>query len=153
MPLEFRISGAAEDTTLRIQNTQSDQIFTVSIPFEPNLLVFDPDLHLFKGNVTLVKNSITVTPGTLPKQFEIVLLYPNPFNPDARITFTLYKAATERMRVTDMSGRSVMSRTLGGFTAGRHDIVFAPGPLSSGTYLLLLEAGNRTAPKTFTLVK
>lgn len=153
MPLEFRISGAAKDTTLRVQNIQSDQIFTVSIPFEPDLLVFDPAVHLLKGNVTLVKNSITETPGTLPKQFEIVLLYPNPFNPAARITFTLDKAATVRLRVTDMSGRSVMSRTLGGFIAGRHDIAFAPEPLSSGRYLLLLEAGNRTATKTFTVVK
>jgi hypothetical protein len=46
-----------------------------------------------------------------------------------------------------------MSRTLGGFIAGRHDIAFAPEPLSSGRYLLLLEAGNRTATKTFTVVK
>ena len=83
--------------------------------------------------------------------------YPNPFNPQTTIGFTLPSASDVRLVVYDALGREVARLVEGELGAGLHEARFDGGSLASGLYLYRLVAsgeGSR-AVKTgrMTLVK
>lgn len=74
---------------------------------------------------------------------------PNPFNLETQMTLVLAEAARVRLIVNDVSGRRVRALEAGPLPAGTHRLVWdgrndAGKRVTSGTYLLRLEAGART---------
>ncbi|HAA21261.1 MAG TPA: hypothetical protein DCP28_21780 [Cytophagales bacterium] len=74
--------------------------------------------------------------------------YPNPFQGETTIRFTLEKPESVRLSVLDVMGREVKAFDLNGFGEGTHSVTwdgttgngtFVP----TGTYLIRLESGNR----------
>jgi hypothetical protein len=80
--------------------------------------------------------------------------YPNPFNGRAVVQFNLPEAAAVTLRMVDLNGRTVQTliqnKSLG---AGRQSAAFFADNLSSGVYLLVLQAGTRAASRKLVLVK
>ncbi len=74
-----------------------------------------------------------------PRGFQITAVHPNPFNPQTVIHFTLPAAGEARLRVFDVSGRSLRGVERRIFTAGEHRWMWDAGGLSSGIYWLQLE--------------
>ena len=80
----------------------------------------------------------------LPVSVKLSRNYPNPFNPETTIEYTLPRAETVRLVVYDLLGREVARLVDGLRPAGRHQIRFRAGELPSGTYVYRLEtAGER----------
>lgn len=74
---------------------------------------------------------------------------PNPFNLETKITLVLTEAARVRLIVNDVTGRRVRALEAGPLPAGTHRLAWdgkndAGKRVTSGTYLLRLEAGART---------
>ncbi|MCH8568858.1 MAG: T9SS type A sorting domain-containing protein [Balneolales bacterium] len=68
---------------------------------------------------------------------ELVVLqpnYPNPFNPDTNLRFTLGETAEVEIAAFDIMGREVYRSRYGRMAPGQHTIRFDGGMLSSGTY-------------------
>jgi hypothetical protein len=78
-------------------------------------------------------------PTEMPRGFQIMAVYPNPFNPQTVIQFTLPAAGEARLRVFDASGRSLRGVERRFFTAGEQRWVWDAGDFSSGVYWLRLE--------------
>jgi hypothetical protein len=82
--------------------------------------------------------------------------YPNPFNGETRISFTVGTAgAMDRVsvRVFDMLGRSVATLVDGPLAPGSHDVVFDASGFSSGVYVYILQVGTFREAKRMLLLR
>lgn len=79
--------------------------------------------------------------------------YPNPFNPATIIPYFLPATAHVKVEIYDMLGRRLVTLIDGMMQGGSHQVQFDAGHLSSGIYLVRLEAGSFTASRKLTLMK
>lgn len=107
------------------------------------------------SSVTLVRGTLTdVASGdAMPSVFALEAAYPNPFNPQTLIRFTLPHATQTRLAVFDLLGREVAVLIEGTLPGGRHEAVFEAPSLPSGAYLYRLEAGAFTQTRSMLLLK
>ena len=102
------------------------------------------------NNVTGVEAEIG---GELPTAFALSSVYPNPFNPTARVAFLMAADAPVRIDVTDSQGRVVRTLVDAVRTAGRHEVELDAAELPSGIYLVTMRAGSVRTTRTVALVK
>jgi hypothetical protein len=94
----------------------------------------------------------------LPTAYALSDNYPNPFNPETRISFALPKSGEVDLVIYNVLGEKVKSLVSGKMEAGYHRVSWdgkdAHGVgVSSGVYFYRLTAGDFTATKKMTLVK
>ncbi|MEZ4702208.1 MAG: T9SS type A sorting domain-containing protein [Rhodothermales bacterium] len=99
------------------------------------------------GEVTAVDD----TPA--PRGLALYQSFPNPAHRSARIVFELEAPGPARLEVFDVLGRRVASLADGRMPAGLHEVTFETGSLPSGIYMYRLDAGDRTATRTLTVVR
>ena len=85
--------------------------------------------------------------SSLPTQMKIVGNYPNPFNPDTTIEFTIPDAGHVSIDVYNITGQKIRNLVSGHMEAGAHSLVWDgrtdAGVLSaSGVYVFRLEQGD-----------
>jgi len=88
-----------------------------------------------------------------PVSFGLAEVYPNPFNDRTMAAFSLANAGTIRLALFDLNGRLVQDLVYGRFEAGTHSVTISAGDLSSGVYLLRLEAGSMAQTRKLMLVR
>jgi hypothetical protein len=84
--------------------------------------------------------------------------YPNPFNPQTNVKFSLARAQNVRLAVFDMTGRLVNELADRQFTAGDHSVRWSGTnalgqSVPSGTYLLRLESADGVRSDKMMLVR
>lgn len=127
----------------------------------------------WSGDVDATADSIVIRPGQditvtpifakstsiggeaadLPQAVRLFPNYPNPFNPSTTVQWEQSKTGPVRLRVFDALGREVATLADGRFHAGTHSLAFDGAGLSSGVYLLRLEAGGMVAVQKMALLK
>lgn len=85
--------------------------------------------------------------------FELNQNYPNPFNPSTMISYSLPREGHVKLVVTNSLGQQVASLADGYQQAGRHNLTFNAGSLSSGIYFYTLTTGSGSISKKMMLVK
>ncbi|TKJ42106.1 hypothetical protein CEE37_00055 [candidate division LCP-89 bacterium B3_LCP] len=95
-----------------------------------------------------------------PSSYDLVQVYPNPFNPTAVISFELRVASWVELNVFDINGRTVpvgarhASPMINSWRdAGAHEVTFDGSNLASGIYIYTLTAGDYTATGKMVLMK
>ena len=88
-----------------------------------------------------------------PEKFSLGQNYPDPFNPQTTIRFSMAEAAPVRLAVYDMLGRTVRVLVDGIVEAGTHNAIFEAGQLPSGTYLYRLDTPSGSFTQTMLLAK
>jgi Secretion system C-terminal sorting domain len=73
---------------------------------------------------------------TVPVEFELAQVYPNPFNPTANVSVVLPNATQLTVGVYNVMGQQVAELTNGQFSAGTHSFVLDGSNLSSGVYFV-----------------
>jgi hypothetical protein len=79
---------------------------------------------------------------SVPDQFNVSRVSPNPFNPATTISFTLPESRSVSLNVFDVSGRQVAQLINGVCPAGTHQATFDGSNLASGLYVYQLRAGS-----------
>lgn len=80
-------------------------------------------------------------------------VYPNPFNPQATIEYTLPEASYVLLKVYNLQGREVATLVQHEEEEGEHTAVFDARTLASGLYVYRLEAVGRVLAGTMLLMK
>jgi parallel beta-helix repeat protein len=129
-----------EDVENRIWH-QVDDLSLGPVDFDPSILEY----------------AITHAEST-PALLTLHGAYPNPFNPQTRIAFTLGQATGVEVRILDARGRCVRRVDAGHMQAGRREVSWdGTGDdgrfLPSGLYLYRIKAGDQQAQGRMQLVR
>ncbi len=92
-------------------------------------------------------------PEQLPKSTLLLNAYPNPFNAQTTIEFTLGAPSDVELTIYDITGAKVMAVELAGLAAGQHAIVWDAGDVASGVYFARIEAGDYSNSIKMVLLK
>lgn len=158
MPVDFRITTTSTviDTVLRIN--ESFMTFHFQIPSGEIVtdLVMDPDDWILKSTdyvVGLIDDSHQV-----PEIFQLGENFPNPFNPETTIPYSLSEDGPTHMSILDLKGREVTTLINTIKSRGHYEISWngfnnegfeAP----AGIYFCQLKAGSQSAIQKILLVK
>ena len=114
----------------------------------------NPDDYVeYTFTLTIGTNS-AVESNAQPVQFALHPVYPNPFNAMSRISFTLPQASNVHLVVMSVDGRIVQTLADGVLPAGNHQRVLTSTPqMASGTYLVTLQAGDKSFIQRAVLLK
>lgn len=116
----------------------------------------DPDNEDVIIAVQLVVDIDGVSSGSefpYPDEFHLFTPFPNPFNSEAVISFTLPEVSDVSLRVFDLSGRTVATLEDGLVQAGFHSLVWKAEDLPAGLYLIRMEAGDFRGVEKVVLVR
>ena len=89
-----------------------------------------------------------------PYAFDVIGVYPNPFNPSTTISYTLSNVGYTNIRVFDMDGREVEVLLNRIQSPGYYQLDWEPNlSLSSGNYFIHIQSSNNLIVKKVTLIK
>jgi len=91
--------------------------------------------------------------GELPSSFKLHHPYPNPFNPEVKITFDIAKPGLVKLSVYDIQGRLIETLQEGWISAGSKEIFWRAKGLASGAYIVSLEKEGEKSLKKIILLK
>jgi hypothetical protein len=100
-------------------------------------------LQMDRDGSTEYSNIVYVNLGPAPAFVELHEAYPNPFNPATTVSFTLPEAQSVTVRIQNLLGQDVATLLENAsFDAGVHTVSFNGDRLPSGSYIVLLQAGD-----------
>ncbi|GJQ64153.1 MAG: hypothetical protein SCALA702_32060 [Melioribacteraceae bacterium] len=88
-----------------------------------------------------------------PQRFSLKPNYPNPFNPETNISFSIPTAEIVKITIFDTLGQQVSVLTNREYQAGTHDIKFHGSHLTSGIYYYQITAGEFNQVRKMMLLK
>jgi len=91
--------------------------------------------------------------ATLPSDFTLHPVYPNPFNPSATISFDIPKVSGVELSVYDVKGALVETLLQDNMKPGKHHYTWEPQGLSSGVYFMKLTTVNKSFTQKVTYIK
>lgn len=105
------------------------------------------------GLVTL--NTILSTSGksTSPSTFAIHQVYPNPFNPQTTISFSIIESGETTVKIFDISGRLVDTLIDQQIESGYHQLKWHPNHIASGLYFVELQSEHQREIQKLTFLK
>lgn len=89
----------------------------------------------------------------VPDNFYLKQNFPNPFNPQTRISFGIVKAGFVNLKVYDALGREVANLVNENLKPGSYEVTFRGDNLSSGMYFYKLSANDFSETKKMLMVK
>jgi hypothetical protein len=91
--------------------------------------------------------------GIKPESFKLFTNYPNPFNPVTKIRYSIVSDAFTTLKVFSIIGEEVVTLISEEKTPGVYEVNFNGFKLSSGTYIVKLQAGKFVETKKMILLK
>ncbi len=83
----------------------------------------------------------------------IVSAYPNPFTEKFVVQFNQFEENDIKIELTDLTGKTVLTKDFGKKRSGLHYLEVAVPELSSGMYIFTLQSGNSTVNRRLTKVR
>lgn len=145
LPLE--LEGSHSTSGADVQFTGSGMIYAVA-PYEP-AEESDETFVLFEVGTP----STSIEPDELPTATRLHPAYPNPFNPQATVTYELASESDVRLSLFDVTGREVLLLVSRRQPAGVYEVRMEAGDLSSGVYLLRLRTESLSRTSRVVLAK
>lgn len=111
------------------------------------------DMVTISGTIAGGTTNVRENNVQIPESFELYQNFPNPFNPETIITFSLPVETTVTLEIFNIVGQKVAKLIDEHVNTGRHEITFYAGELSSGVYLYRLRAGDVVKTRKMMLVR
>ncbi len=110
------------------------------------------------GNLARIITDVDQGEIELPAEFGLASNYPNPFNMNTIIRFSLPDAGSAEISIYDVLGREVKSFEFGYLNAGDHELTWNGldsniNPVSSGVYFYNLKFGELKQTRRMVLIK
>jgi hypothetical protein len=97
-------------------------------------------------------NAVGVNP-IIPQQYMMGQAYPNPFNAETTIPFSLAKASEIELSVYNMLGQKILRLADGYFAAGGHAVKFNAADYATGLYIVELKVEGHLLNQKLLLLK
>ncbi|MGE5399056.1 MAG: T9SS type A sorting domain-containing protein [Ignavibacteriales bacterium] len=88
-----------------------------------------------------------------PKEYKLYAIYPNPFNPTAKIVFDLPREGYVSLKIFNSIGKQVAALSDDVMAAGKRTIVWNASGFASGVYILRMQSGPFNAVQKLVLIK
>ncbi|MFC1508341.1 MXAN_6640 family putative metalloprotease [Candidatus Omnitrophota bacterium] len=150
--------NSPDDYSIELLNWQQPQIY-ITRPYEKAVFVVtnisEKDIHSkYKFVYTIdIISPLSVHEKSLPASIVLHRNYPNPFNPQTTISYSLPSAAPVDLRIFNLQGQIIDSWSDSNAESGTHRYVFDGSFLPSGVYLIHLVAGDTRLTRKMTLLK
>lgn len=89
----------------------------------------------------------------MPDNIGYLSCYPNPFNAQTTISFSIAKSGDVEIAIYDIAGRLVETVADEYYSAGKHSVIWNGDNYSSGTYFARLTAESETISSKLVLLK
>gem|GEM_PF-1619118 len=89
-----------------------------------------------------------IQPSSLPTEYNLYSVYPNPFNPTTNITYELPEDSFITIAVYNLAGRKVDELVSGLVQSGRYNITWNAEQFSSGVYFVTMLARQGSSGET-----
>ncbi|TKJ39863.1 hypothetical protein CEE37_11335 [candidate division LCP-89 bacterium B3_LCP] len=89
----------------------------------------------------------------MPETIELICNYPNPFNGETVISYSLTESANIDLRIFDVMGRQVEVLDQSHHQAGVSEVTWKPQNLSAGLYFMRLQAGDQVEQVSLVYLK
>ncbi len=113
--------------------------------------------RIFLDNLRVVQRAEGVTIdediAQLPSVITLHPNYPNPFNPETTLSFSLPEAMEAKLAIFDIRGRYLETIDQGNMTAGLHSYSFDAGQYAAGVFLVVLSTETGTETNRILLLK
>ncbi len=147
MEIDFRVEEGFPGKT---------EVSLVSLSIGPNTTdraVYTTDARIVLGVMTAIEIE-----EVSPAQFELQPNYPNPFNAETAINYSIDRTGPVDLSVFDLLGRPVRRLVSGRQTAGSYAVKWdardeGGHEVSTGVYVIRLQAGERRESYKATLLK
>ncbi len=144
MPLDLDI--VCQDTTIRYvaQSSNAQDMFTVNLPIgqSAQYIVLDPDNWVMK----MVTYTGVAPPWLQPGEYALTNIYPNPFNANTQIEFTLPTEENVAIRIYNIAGQLVWEErklySPGSYRVPWNGLSTSGSPVGSGTYIVEIDMGT-----------
>ena len=93
------------------------------------------------------------TSDIIPDNFELHPIYPNPFNAQSTISFSLSEAKDVKIDIYNIQGKIIENITSEYYQAGNYQLKWNANNLSSGVYLVRMQYGDKIICKKAGLIK
>ena len=87
---------------------------------------------------------VTTHPDGVEENEATFNIYPNPVVSEATINFNVAETSTVSYQIYDLAGRMVQNATLGNYNQGSHSVNFNVNGLTTGSYIVKVQAGSAT---------
>lgn len=104
---------------------------------------------LYKGNIP----AGIINQNRTPYSFKLEKNYPNPFNPDIKIQYTIPSEGLVKLVIYDVNGKAVIKRVNNLEAQGAHVAEFDGSNLAIGIYFYQLQFGENVLTKKMILIK
>ena len=91
--------------------------------------------------------------AAVPSEYALFKPYPNPFNPEASLTFALKEAGYTTLVVYNIEGKEITRLADGWYAPGLHEVTFDGAQFSSGVYFARLSSGSFNQTQKLLLAK
>ena len=145
MPVDLLITTNQGDTTYTVFNNAQSQEFSFTIKDEPLYITLDPDNKILKDK----KGDEPIE----PVDFKLFQNFPNPFNPETKITYMIKEFSDVSLIVYDLLGREITKLVNQKQHPGTYTIPFSPKNLASGVYLYKLISGSISDSKKMVFIR
>ena len=106
------------------------------------------EFKVFASTTTGVEQS-----ESAPAEYKLYQNFPNPFNPNTKISYSLKEKLKVKLTVYDVLGREIKVLVDKTQNAGNYTIDFSASRLASGIYFYKIEAGNFIKTNKMILIK
>ncbi|MDP8239324.1 MAG: choice-of-anchor D domain-containing protein [Candidatus Hatepunaea meridiana] len=152
------IWGDSEHTKNVVDGLQEDEAFTLRMWNNANETEVNLKASIKSGKgLVYLTNALTIidvrVDAGIPDEYSLSQNYPNPFNAVTRINYGLPEAAKVTINVFDVTGRLVTTLINNELKAGRYTAVWDGAGMTSGIYIVRMEAANFKSVRKVMLVK
>ncbi|MCF7824553.1 MAG: T9SS type A sorting domain-containing protein [Candidatus Marinimicrobia bacterium] len=115
---------------------------------------YSTDFQLLVGYEDDIKTATSVDHVSMnPHDFSLAPAFPNPFNPSTKLSWSLPEQNAFTIKAFNLQGREVAIIAAGNLPAGQYTSEWNASNLSSGLYIIQLQAGEHQAMQKVLLVK
>ena len=96
--------------------------------------------------------------NNIPNQLTLKPNYPNPFNPNTKISFNLPKSSKIKLQIVDINGRGIANLLNNSLDSGTHNISWngtndSGVSMSSGIYFIILNVDGNILSQKLSLIR